>query len=124
MNKVILFGVVLLLSGCASVFGGNKDDVSIHSDDPAAKILVNGNSIGTGDAIYQLPRGQTAIVTASKSGCEDRSISTQRDIDWHTWLDVVFWPTLVFDLATGNYHEASPTNYTVTPQCPANVAHK
>jgi hypothetical protein len=108
---------MVMLSGCASMFGDSKDQVTIHSNDPDAKILVNGNEVGKGSAVYAMPRGKTAIITASKDGCSDRSIPTEQSIDGITWINIFVWPGFIVDAATGAMHKADPTDYTVTPDC-------
>jgi hypothetical protein len=112
-----LAALLVLLTGCASMFSGSSDQITIHSNDPAAKIQVNGNNVGTGSVVYSLPRGQTALITASKPGCDARSISTGQAIAGPTWLNIFFWPGFIVDAATGDMHKANPTDYTITPDC-------
>ena len=113
----ISIGTILPLSGCASIFGSSSDQITIQSNEPGAKIQVNGNEVGQGSAVYSLPRGNSAIVTASKKGCEPRSVPTGQSIDGVTWLDIFFFPAFLVDAATGKMHEADPTHYTVSPAC-------
>lgn len=117
--SIISLGLVLGLStGCASIFGDNNDQISIRSNDPQATLQVNGNNVGTGSAIYSVPHGQTTLITATKPGCEPRSVATSQTIRGATWLDIFFWPTFLIDAATGAMHKTDPDNYTVTPECP------
>ena len=118
-NYALVAYVVLLssASGCATMFGDNKDLICIQSNDPAASILINGNNVGTGVAQYSIPRGRDATITASKPGCQDRSVQTERRIVGATWLNIFFWPGFIVDVATGSMHKTDPTSYTVTPVC-------
>jgi hypothetical protein len=115
--KHVLLCALFLLSGCASMFGDSTDQVTIHSNDPNAKLLVNGNEIGTGTAVYSVQRGKSVILTATEKGCADRSLPTEQSIDGITWLDIFFWPGFIVDAATGDMHKTDPTDYTVTPDC-------
>ncbi|MGB9151557.1 MAG: hypothetical protein WCD70_00535 [Alphaproteobacteria bacterium] len=119
MNKRIIAAALILtmLSGCVSMFGDSSDKITVHSNDPAATILVNGNEVGQGSVVYPLPRGKTAILTATKNGCADRSVPTDQSIDGLYWLNIFVWPGLVVDMATGAMKKADPTDYTVTPDC-------
>lgn len=116
-RKILTFSAIILLTGCATMFGDSADQITIHSNDPNAKILINGNEIGTGQATYSLPRGKTAIITATEPGCSDRSMPTDETIDGNTWLNILVWPGFLVDAATGNIHKAGTTDYTVTPDC-------
>jgi hypothetical protein len=73
--------------------------------------------VGKGSAQYVLPRGKEATITASKAGCDDRSIQTEKRIVGATWLNIFFWPGFIVDVATGAIQKADPTTYTVSPQC-------
>lgn len=124
MNKRIIAAALILttLSGCASMSGDKADSVTIHSDVPDAKILVNGNEVGQGSVVYLMPRGnKSALLTASKSGCKDRSVQTQQSIDSVTWWDALFWPSFFFDAMTGAMYKTDPTDYTITPDCRKHV---
>jgi hypothetical protein len=105
------------LSGCATLFGHKSDNLTIHSDDPNAKILVNGTEIGKGSATYDLPRDKTAVITAHKKGCTDTSVTTGQEVNNTTFLNLLCAWCYLIDFASGDIHEAAPTNYTVTPSC-------
>lgn len=118
MKKIILItSIILTLSGCATLFGNNSDVLTIHSNEPTAKILVNGNQVGTGSATYTLVRPQTAIITASKPGCNDMSVPTGQAFNSTAALNTICILCWVVDAATGKIHLTEPTNYTVTPNC-------
>lgn len=99
------------------MFGDSNDKITVHSNDPDANILVNGNEVGQGSVVYSLPRGNSAILTATKNGCADRSVPTNQSIDGLYWLNIFVWPGAIVDVATGVIHKADPTDYTVTPDC-------
>jgi len=117
INALAAVLCITLTSGCAAIFGDKSDQITIHSGDPAAKISVNGNQIGTGSAVYSVPAGKMANITASKPGCFDTTIQTDQSIRGATWLDILFWPGFIVDAATGDMHKTDPTDYVVTPNC-------
>ena len=108
---------LILITGCATIFGDKSDKITIHSNEPTARISINGNQIGTGNAVYSLPRDKTSIITASKKGCSDMSVPTDQKINALTFLNLIFWPGYLIDAATGSLHKAGTTDYTVTPNC-------
>lgn len=114
--KIYYILPLLLTTACATVFSDKSDTLAIHSD-PAAKILVNGNQVGTGNAMYSLPRDKTAVITASKKGCNDMSVSTTQTINPATFLNTIFLGGYLIDAVTGSIHKASQTDYTVNPNC-------
>jgi|GEM_PF-1063350 len=115
--KFAIISAALLLSGCATLFGNNSDVITIHSNEPNAKILVDGNQVGTGSATYNLVRPKTAIITASKKGCSDMSVPTQQAFNSTAALNLICPLCWIVDAATGKIHLTEPTNYTVTPNC-------
>jgi hypothetical protein len=116
-GKYLLAVALFAMSGCATIFGDSKDVITINSNDPSAKISINGNVVGKGSAQYALTRGREATITASKPGCDDRSVQSEKRIVGATWLNVFFWPGFIVDIATGSYQKTDPTFYTVTPYC-------
>jgi hypothetical protein len=117
IRKTLLMLPLLALSACATMFGDSSDQLTIRSNDPAAKLIVNGNQVGTGSAVYSLRRGKEANITASKPGCSDTTISTDKSMVGAAWLNILFWPGFIVDAATGRMFEADPTSYTVNPNC-------
>lgn len=117
MKLVVSLVFAMTLAGCASIFGDSKDMLVINSSDPHATILVNGLEVGQGSAQYALPRGRDATIPASRKGCSDRSVQTEKRIVGATWLNIFFWPGFLIDIASGSMHKADPTHYTVTPKC-------
>ena len=117
INLTAIIVCLMSLSGCATIFGDSNDKITIHSNDPDAKILVNGNQIGTGNAVYSLPRGKTAILTASKKGCHDVSMPTDQVLAGATFVNLIFWPGYLIDAASGAIHKAGTLDYTLTPNC-------
>ena len=117
IKNIIIIGSLTVLSSCATMFGDSNDQLTIRSDHKDAKISVNGNQVGTGQASYTLPRGDDALITASKKGCTDATVPTGKKIVGAAFLDILFWPGFIVDAATGKIQKANPTVYTVNPSC-------
>ena len=117
-KKLLFLLPLLALPACATLFGDSSDSVTIRSNDPTAKLMINGNQVGIGSAVYSLPRGKNATITASKTGCSDMTVSTDKSFVNTGWLNILFWPGFIVDAATGKMFEADPKNYTVNPNCP------
>lgn len=119
MNQLMAAICIIALSGCATIFGDDNDQITIHSNDPDAALLVNGNQVGYGRATYTLSRDKSAILTASKPGCNDAVMPTGRTIVGATFLNILFPIGFLVDLATGKIERADPTDYNLTPHCVA-----
>ncbi len=118
MKKIVSVLVVSsLLSGCATIFGSSSDIITISSKDPAATILVNGNEVGNGSATYTLKRGKQAVITASKKGCQDRTVITDQSVAGAAFFNLIFVIGWLVDAVSGALYKADPTQYTVTPAC-------
>ncbi len=70
MNKIlpltIITGVALLLSGCATLFTGTTQSVTIDSQPQGANIVVDGQFVGTTPARVRLNRDLNAIFDDGK----------------------------------------------------------
>ena len=119
--------VLAASSGCATIFRGSSDSVTVTSDQSDAKIYIDGQFMGDGTAIATLSKRGDHTIKVTKPGCKDRIIQTQSSFDPTTllglFLDFGLISILVVDgLATGNWAKISPTYYAVTPDCPAKAA--
>ena len=108
-------GVILLIPGCASIFGSTHGNISIRSEPSPAGIIIRdnyGNEVFTGTTPIEvsLPkkvgffRGADYIVMVSKPGCEPRSITVIRSISGWYWGNIILGGLigmLIIDPATG-----------------------
>jgi|SRR6516164_4396957 hypothetical protein len=117
IKTLAMFLGLMSLSGCATIFGAKSDKITIHSKYPDAVFTINGNEIGRGNVVYDLERGKTVIITASKKGCSDVSMPTGEKLNNTTFVNLIFWPGYLIDAASGSIHEVSSTDYTVNPNC-------
>lgn len=126
-SLIMVVTVLIASSGCATIFKGSSDSVTVSSDQADAKIYIDGQFAGDGTAIATLSKRGDHTIKVSKPGCKDRIIQTQSSFDPTTllglFLDFGLISILVVDgLATGNWAKISPTYYAVTPDCPAKAA--
>ncbi|MGM0521003.1 MAG: hypothetical protein ACQEQ6_02870 [Pseudomonadota bacterium] len=113
-----------VLSGCASMFSGNTDEIHVNSTEPDAKIFVDGKLVGTGNVTSQVSRGETHEIRAEMPSCEATTTQTGRSIDPKTFVGCLIdfcILTVPLDFAIGGAMKADPTSYTVTPSCSAST---
>lgn len=125
MKKISVLFAVMLLTGCASIFSGTKENFVIQSEDKESRLYVNEEYIGTGAGTITVSKKKLAddiTIRASKTGCQDTIRHVETKIDGVTFLgcliDFCVVSVIGVDwLATGAVREATQTSYTVTPIC-------
>ena len=110
-----IVGLILLIPGCASIFGSKYANVSIRSEPTPAGIVIQNNFgkevyRGMTPAEISLPKkvgffqGADYLVMVSKPGCEPRSITIIRSISGWYWGNLILGGLvgmLIIDPATG-----------------------
>jgi hypothetical protein len=125
MRKVAMMLFGLTLSGCASIFSGNSDEISVNSLEDDSIIYVNGTPRGKDSVLVQVDRGQKHSIVAKKEGCQDSMAETGRSFDARSLLGVFIDFGIIsipVDFAIGGAMATDPTAYTVTPACPERIA--
>ncbi len=103
--------LTLVVTGCASIAGNNTRAVSVNA--PAgAGIYVDNQQYGVAPATITLPTyiygGKS--VTVKKSGFHDQTQMVNSTFQPIALLDILLWPTLLVDAATGNLVKIDPAN--------------
>jgi hypothetical protein len=123
----VILALALVLDGCALIFRGSEQDVTVNADQPDAKIWVDGQGITPGKVLH-LKRGQEHIVTAQLAGYKNyrstiRTVTSGGITFFYTGFVyvgavlIVGLPLLipwVIDGATGALNELDPENLTIT----------
>lgn len=115
MRKIICFtSLMIVLNGCASMFGDNTRVVKIQSDQPNTQIYVNGVSRGvTGGSAQtevQLDSylyGNSGIVL-KKQGYNDTYLPINTTANWSTLWNILNGFGFIIDAATGDIIKISP----------------
>lgn len=118
-------GAVILLSlslfGCAAVFRGTKDTVSIESNPPGAEAKNGPRKLGNTPAQVEVERNGTTQVTLTKNGYEDHVGLVKKSINpaWVTLdiatcvIPVCACIPLIIDAITGAWYDVDE-RYTAT----------
>ena len=115
MNKIkliIVAAAIAMLTGCASIAGDNTRQVKVDSAPEGAGIYVDNVQFGTTPAVITLPNyiygGKN--VTLRKKGYQDLSMMVNTKFQPIALLDILLWPTLLIDAATGDLVKIDPAN--------------
>lgn len=122
MASLLLVALVVQLSGCAMMFHGTSDQITIQSPDPDAKLYLDNMLVGKGTAMASVKRNTQHTIVAKKDGCSDHSVQTQTAFDPVTLLGIlVDWGVismLVVDWGvTGAMWKTDPLIYHAAPIC-------
>jgi len=112
MKKSFLCTVLAALifaQGCCSIFTGNPQTISVNSKPAGAKVLI-GPYEGTTPYQISLPRGKNYVIQASYEG-RDKTLALNKQIQPVYFINILFWPGLIIDLATGAMFEYDPIHY-------------
>jgi hypothetical protein len=114
--------LVLFQSGCAAMFHGTSDQVTIQSPDGDAKIYLDNMLIGKGTAMASVKRNTQHNIVAKKEGCSDHLVQTGTTFDAVSLLGILIDGGLVSMLvvdwgATGAMWKVDPLVYHPAPIC-------
>ena len=110
-NIVIVSTLVMLIfsQGCCSIFTSGSQTISVNSKPEGAKVKI-GPYKGVTPYDVSVPRGKDYVIEATL----DSSTQTQnlnKSIEGVYWVNILFWPGLIIDLATGKMFKYEPTEY-------------
>lgn len=100
------------ITGCASIAGDNTRSVQVNSMPAGATVLVDNQEYGTTPTVVTLPSyiygGKTVVVR--KKGYNDQALQVNTAFQPIALLDILFWPSLIVDGATGSMVKIDPAN--------------
>jgi hypothetical protein len=118
MKKICPFVLIVALfnQGCCSIFTSGPQVVSIESKPPGAKVKI-GNHKGTTPYQVSLARGKDYVVVVEYEG-QSQTVALNKSIEPIYWVNILVWPGLLIDLATGKMFKYQPTEYEFEFQAP------
>lgn len=129
MNKSKLLAIALIastsLTGCAGMFNGTSQQVSIRSNEPDTTFYVNEAYLGKDNAVTTFKKKKDYTIRAEKKGCESTSIDAQKSFDPTTLLGIlidwgIFSILLIDGAATGAWQQFDQESYVIDAVCPSN----
>lgn len=111
-----------LLSGCASMFNGSSQQVSIRSNEPGTEFYVNEMFIGKDSAVTVFKKKKNYMIAARKEGCVDTMIPAQKSFDATSLLGIlldfgIISMIVVDGIGTGAIQQFDQTSYIIDPNC-------
>lgn len=121
--KILKLGFLVLLlssfSSCALMFNGVRQDVSITSMTPDAKIYVDGNLEGTDAVSVKLRRKDNHTVMVKKENCKTETVQIDSNVQagWIVFDALFNWFAFLTDAPTGAWKSFDKTKITVELEC-------
>jgi len=109
MVVMLLVVSIFFNQGCCSIFCSGSEVVSVNSKPEGASVKV-GPYKGVTPYKVTLPRGKDYIIEA-KYGDKTETLNLNRAIEPLYWVNILVWPGLIIDLATGKMYKYEPAEY-------------
>jgi hypothetical protein len=97
--------------GCATVFKSKQGSISVTSDTPGARIMLDGNPVGSTPANVPVSNDKDAIITVEAHGHrKDCSVKSAASTGWIV-ADIFLTSGLglIIDWVTHNWNDVGPT---------------
>jgi len=65
----------------AFIFHGSSSNIHVQSDVPGAEIYLDDEKIGTRDAVVEVSKKSSPIITVKKEGCDDAKAVVEKRFD-------------------------------------------
>lgn len=115
--STLAFFMMPLLSGCATVFTGTTEHITIRTDQDDARIYVDGRMIGRGTASFRANRTfnehHIPKVTVKKKGYETQSFKLERTFNATAITNSTFVYSWTTDFFSGAMFEYTPNKYMI-----------
>ena len=120
--KMLVIILTVISFGCATIFHGTKDTISVRSEEEGTKIYIDEELVGKNSSVSMVRKKGEHIIRVSKEGCIDVTRPIPYSFDGTTllglFLDLGIITILVVDwLATGAITSASQNNFVLSPDC-------
>lgn len=101
-------GLIVMLTGCATIISGENQMVTVHSTPPGAFVRI-GHQTGNTPVSFNIPKGEHYPVEISQ-GPDRRLLPLGRRLDPTTLLNLIppLWPGFIVDAVTGSMTKYDP----------------
>lgn len=120
--KLVVFSVVVLLNGCASIITGTDQNLTFNSEPEGATVRVSGKVVGKTPLLVPIDKGTNQSLTFEKEGFKKYTVQLSTSINPWFFGNFIFGGFLgsTTDGVSGAINEFSPEQYyvTLTPETP------
>ena len=121
VKTITALALSIAVTGCAAMFHGTTQQISIRSNIDDAKLYVNEAYVGKGNAVTTFHKNKNYTIRATKEGYRDGLVIATKSFDAVTLLGILLdWgiiSILIVDgAATGAWQQFDQTSYVVDPE--------
>ncbi|WP_415326776.1 PEGA domain-containing protein [Chryseobacterium sp. MMS23-Vi53] len=116
LSIVLLVGITLSTTSCATIFTGTRDKITFNSTPEGAKVFHKNVEKCTTPCTVAIPRSLSKqTVTFQKEGFNDKEVKLTKNFNAVTLLNIILGGAIGvgIDAATGSLTKYSPKAYTV-----------
>ena len=122
MKKTLLIIALATLTSCATITSSMKQEVTITVKPDHAKVYVNGNKVGDGTCVAEVPVKKRNTIVVKAEGYENAQIKTNRQIRpgylignigmcFVPYVNLFGLPSLIIDACTGAWYKQEESDY-------------
>lgn len=119
---ISMVSISLVLTGCAAMFHGTSQQITVRSNVAGTDLYANETWIGRENAVTVFRKSHQYTLSARKAGCADAIMPASKSFDAITLLGILIdfgvISVLVIDgAATGAWQQFDQTSYIIDPRC-------
>lgn len=114
MKKIaLIISIGLLITGCASIVSGTRQQISIHSNVNGALVTLNGASLGLTPLTAEIKKAKNQTLVIKKDGYITQELKLITKLNLAFWGNILIGGTIgsSTDSSTGAWYEYSPNSY-------------
>lgn len=110
------FGVLLFVTGCATLMHGSRQDVGISSSPVGAAVTIDNQTMGKTPIVAELKRKQNHVVKIEMRGYEPFETTLTHKTSGWVWGNIAFGGLigLAVDAMTGSLYKLTPEQISAT----------
>ncbi len=115
MYKILIFIIIIQLTGCATIFKGTNSHLGMHSNPSGAEVYINGKFMGKTPLSLKLSSKATYMIEFKKEGFRTitRNVTNKVGAGW-VILDVLAGLVpVIIDAVTGAWYHLDEKNVDV-----------
>lgn len=109
-------GVLLFVSGCATIMHGSRQDVGISSAPVSASVTIDNQTMGKTPIVAELRRKDNHIIKIEMAGYEPFETTITHKVSGWVWGNIAFGGLigLAVDAITGGLYNLTPEQISAT----------
>jgi hypothetical protein len=109
----VVMALAVVSAGCATLFAGGAAPVPVQTNPPGAVVYLNGQAVGQTPTMVVLDRTQPANLQIYLPGFRPVQMWRAKGYTGWFWVNLLFWPGFLVDLATGAYEQYDDTGVAI-----------